>query len=362
MKITYRLQLMSWLALAACSTTTPDGTPPETTAALSCPVERCTGTACDRFTPAGDIVDGSGIDKLGAPGTVTPDVPLITRRVVLTDRGRYVAPVVPAWRSSADGRIAIVDGVIRPVKLELLRSGAISQQAPDLAASIFGDGKSVVDDFGDTATGGLLCTPARTNPAPCPENPDEDCYDLVIVRRNDDAGALVSAPLHVRVSSPKTLQAAVVGLQVGTQTSVALPFHSSGEMVPTADGHLVTLRIHDGDDHGKAASITYRLSGGRVVAQPVSLAYAYAKDACDITEWLAQDSAKVLTSIRPWPAAFYDPRLHDAHGAPITGSRRGRSATSMATSSPRTPSSQGRIRGSTARAITSCSRPSIRAR
>lgn len=318
MKISDRLQLLSWLALAACSPT-PERAPPETAAALSCPVERCTGSACDRFDPTGDIVDGTGIDKLGAPTTVTPDVPLITRRVVLADRGHYVAPVVPAWRSSADGRIAIVDGVIRPVKLELLRSGPISQQGPDLAASIFGDGKSVLADFGDTATGGFLCTPARSNPAPCPENPDEDCYDLVIVRRDDDAGQLVSAPLHVRVSSPKTLQAAVEGIQVGTQTAVDLPFHSSGEMVPTADGHLVTLRIHEGGDHGAASKITYQLSGGRVVTQPVSLAYAYAADACDITEWLAQDKTGTLTSIRPWPAAFYDPRLHDAHGAPTYG-------------------------------------------
>ncbi|HEX4422110.1 MAG TPA: hypothetical protein VH165_29565 [Kofleriaceae bacterium] len=308
---------LSCLVLAACAAhTTAD--PPEASSALSCPVERCTGDACDQFDPAGDIVDGTGIARHDAPDVVQPDVPLIRRRVVLADGDQYLAPVVPAWRSSADGRIAIVDNAIRPIHLEQLRDhGPISQQRPDLAAQIFGAGPSVMATFGDTSTGGFLCTPARTNPAPCPNNPGDDCYDLVIGRRDDDAGMLLSAPLHVRVSSPKTPAAAVAEATVGAITSIKLPFGSSGEMVPTGDGHLVTLRIHEGGDDGAPASITYRLGPHHDVTKPVSLAYAYAADPCDITEWFAHDD-DVLTSIRPWPAAYTDPRLHDVHG-PIYG-------------------------------------------
>jgi hypothetical protein len=176
----------------------------------------------------------------------------------------------------------------------------------------------VLAEFGDTSTGGFLCTKQRAAVA-CPLNPDQDCYNFVIARRNDDLDPahLVYANLHVRVSSPKTLLAKVEAAEITDKLSIVLPFQSSGEMVPTGDGHLVTLRIHGGNDIGDPPDITYRLGPGRDITKPVSLAYAYAEDPCNIPEWFAHDG-EVLTSIRPWPAAYADPRLHD-HGVPKYG-------------------------------------------
>jgi hypothetical protein len=325
MKLHTHWRFISWLAVAACSDPPPDPAS-DTAAALSCPVEHCTGDACDHFDPAGDIVDGTGIPRREAPDTrTTPDVPLIRRRVLLTDGGRYVAPVVPAWRSSADGRIAIVDNVIRPVLLETLRDGGpISQEPTNLATNMFGAGVSVADNFGDTSTGGFLCTKERSS-VQCPLTPDQDCYNFVIVRRDDTVdpmhperpARLYYADLHVRVSSPKTPLAKVEAAEVTNVLWIPLPFQSSGEMVPTADGHLVTLRIHNGDDTGAPPDVTYRIAPGREFTKPVSLAYAYAADPCNIPEWFEHDGP-VLTSIRPWPAAYSDPRLHD-HGVPKYG-------------------------------------------
>jgi hypothetical protein len=314
--------IFATLATTGCIDS-PSRTTAESETGASCPIQRCVGTECNAFTPTSEIVDGSHIAKRDAPTTVQPDVPLITRLVRLADpppktgQGNFIAPVIPAWRSSADGRIALVDGTVRPILLENLDK-PISKQDATLADAIFGPGVPLSKPFTDTSTGGFLCTPDAAQPAPCDDDKDQDCYKLVVVVRDDPHQQLVSGDLMVRVSDPKQRSAHVAEAKITNVRTAAEPFKSAGEMIPTADGHLVTMRIHDGGEAGGGEQMTYKISGNRTVTQPISLVYAYAKDPCRIDEWLETDG-KTLAAIRPWPAAYKDDRLHDATGAPLYG-------------------------------------------
>ncbi|CAN5381187.1 hypothetical protein BH11MYX1_BH11MYX1_17210 [soil metagenome] len=287
-------------------------------------VASCTASVCDEATLAGGLVDGSGSGFVqAAPPTVTPPAPLIMRSVRLggDTPGTFLSPVATAWRSSSDGRVVIVNGragsSLQVARLELLETGPVALQPAELATNLFSTtGPAWPPADGDPAQGGFLCSPVTTNPSVCTDATGDDCYDLVLVLRNQGQTGqgmpfttLTGYPIRVHVSAPKTTSATVRSFEftAASTTSPRMGFRSSGEMVPTADGRLVTLRIHNGDDTSAGAQISYHLSD-HIETNTVSLAYAFSETPCDVTRWAAQ-SAGAFDSIRPWPAAPYDQRL-----------------------------------------------------
>jgi hypothetical protein len=123
----------------------------------------------------------------------------------------------------------------------------------------------------------------------------------------------------VRVKNPKTADAEIESVTIAPTSewlvSQTAPFRELAEIVGSADGHILAGRVLA---DGIGAVMDYRRDDGTTHTADFSLFYAHASAACDVRDWLRQDSG-VFTSLRPPPAAYFDRRLRDDRGRPIYG-------------------------------------------
>jgi hypothetical protein len=237
---------------------------------------------------------------------------------------------VPGFRTSADGRVALLRGDLVALRLEKLKNQPLLHQAPKLSGELFGPGlptgdivhPSVKQDFtvkGSSAA--FLCQRELAQPEVCPNFPAQDCYDFDLIATVDvSAGkngvVLESIPVRVRVKNPKTVDAEVVAVDVAPhaewKVTGSIPVTLMAEMVASADGRVVAGRVLSVQDEGEeepGIEAEYRLNGGGTHKAKFSLFYAYADDPCDVTQWMKRNGNGVFESMRPVPAAAYDQRM-----------------------------------------------------
>jgi hypothetical protein len=302
--------------------------------AARCAPTRCEGSSCDAFEPTEDIV-ATDLPALSSPATVVPPPPLTPRSVRLVEGNRNLRAFIPAHRTTPDGRVALVGTSLAAMRLEELRAGAAVTQGSDLSSRILGNVRRPIGDVvpdslpGAERLASFLCQPSPRQPTACGPQNDSDCYDLVLIQElktaplDQNGVVLVSIPLQVRVSNPKTPQAEIAEVTRSDRSrwrqSQTLPFSLMAELLATADGRVLVGRIlsYQGTGAGDGdpgADMSYRISGGRTHRATFSLFYAYADTPCDVRAW-ADRANGIFTSLRPLPAAPFDERLVMDSGA-----------------------------------------------
>lgn len=272
------------------------------------------------------------------PYVPLPEVPAVMREVapiVSAPTPHYTRPIIPAFRTSNDGRVALslkkVAGKMafylhRPEDLgqplllslpgaEILASttpfaGGLSQQLFfDLATTNIPNGQIVHSTLCD----GTSQFPGRgetVNPYACGPGNADDCYDLTVLASFWDtncAGAcpleIWGTPITVEVAQPKTASAAIVNVLPGAPVGNQLfTLKSLFEPLVTADGHLFAGRVGN-------SQITWHDAGGNPVTGSYDIIYSVYPDddgaPCDVTRW---------TELRPISHAPYDPELQGRYG------------------------------------------------
>ncbi|MBK7862732.1 MAG: hypothetical protein IPJ65_29805 [Archangiaceae bacterium] len=323
------------LALLSCTNPT-DALGELEQAAGACAVSTCSGTACDDFQPT-DELQAVSPPRHGAPETVVPPPPLVRRNLrLIQETDRYTRPIIPVYRTTPDGRVAMLYSKVATVRLEALKDGPIVKQNDQLGARIYGDNRVRLDLLHRSlpasaelsAANLFFCQPKVANPTACGTNGRDDCYDLVIVApvhvetATEKGTVLQGIPVKVRVSNPKTPAAEVAAVDVEPQSNWKLsgppiPFNETAELVVTADGRLMSGRLLAASEED--ATVTrYTLDNGDVAERDFSLFYTYAEEPCDVRAWFARANG-AFTSLRPIPAAPYDRRLKTTAGAPRYG-------------------------------------------
>jgi hypothetical protein len=297
--------------------------------------------------------------RSGAPVTVVPEPPRIERRLRMSEPsnpacnstnaatgddcvGRRLGPVLPAFRTSTDGRIALTgDAITARVSVSMLdgfptrplirRGVGLEAFSPDVPIEILSD-----DARRRPSGDRFLC---GANQAPKP-NQDRDCYDLTMIEdwQDDEAcggacGRYASIPIRVCVANPKSPDARVVVARTNGPWTVAqrYPAHTN-EQIVTADGRLVVFRlIGSGSDESEVQGVGmpfgFRRADGNVQPTAVySLAYSYSANPCDVQAWFAH-TGDFYENLRPLSSAHYDTRLaaygfaayplRDAYGVPF---------------------------------------------
>lgn len=282
---------------------------------------------------------------------LTPEPPAIMRDMSMVDEKGFTNPIVPALRTSADGRVGFTpqgeDSQRNKVRIYLMVpekvTGTIMDGQRD--ASILADkvpyaseetrsqeGYDLRDGFdleiplivnnptdgrqqynGDHATvcdvrSKFLPAGAKANPYSCGENGARDCYDLTYMtgaRTHDGVNPepvsrLISVDIRVEVSNPKTSAASISDVEIleGTE-KLGHPVLGSGffEPMTTADGQLIV---------GRTLQSPYILSSwenpttGKAHHAAFDVMYSVmSEDAspCDVTNW---------EQFHPISHAYYD--------------------------------------------------------
>lgn len=228
-----------------------------------------------------------------------PEAPSLSRDVALIQDQHYVHPTTPAFRTSADGRVAInLKGTTRgAMTLTLMKPEALSGGAPFATLSggtpITAPSTQQIQDETlvppNVSSGAIdhrtLCDHGG-NPRACD---DDDCYDLTVVssyRWSDIDGAkvrLLGTPLTVRVSQPKTAMAAIRSFSVDAEhaSSVVLDVPTLLEPMVTSDGKLLVARIAN-------SLLRWPRNDGTSVSGRYDIVYAVAPDGadrCDVRAW-----------------------------------------------------------------------------
>jgi hypothetical protein len=275
----------------------------------------------------------------------TPEIPAILRDVHLTDANQYTYPVVPPFRTSSDGRIA-VDMKPRSPALYLLSPEKLSAPltAPGAPAGVhivghqrtlnktdFYDahvynGSTDVDPEHRTICDGTpqfgYGAPTVLNPHPCdpastqyedPANTTEaqDCYNLTMITsvQFNDGGLkqvqLWGTPFTVVVDHPKrwgggtdaTISQVVTRPPVMGQVFQAV---SLLEPMVTNDGRLLVGRLgHSTRDPNTGAGRPTNAAGAIDKLDSVYSTYPAHLGRCDVTQWtqlhpLSEDVSQVL--------------------------------------------------------------------
>ena len=270
-----------------------------------------------------------------------PEVPVIQRDVALivsSPQPHYTQPVIPAFRTSNDGRVALslkkIAGKMgfflnSPEKLSqpFLLSGAGAEILASTTPYLGGLNQQLFYDSNASAIPGgqivhsTLCDgssqfPARgetASPYPCGTDGAHDCYDLTVVAAFWDTSSGCSGPscalleiwgtpVTVEVTQPKTASAAIFDVRPGPP--VLGPTYVVGsffEPVTTGDGRLFVGRIGN-------SQITWTDPGGNPVTGSYDIVYSvYPESAppCDVTRW---------TELRPVSHAPHDPEVQGRYG------------------------------------------------
>ncbi len=294
--------------------------------------------------------------SVGLPLASGREIPSILRDVHLTDNDLYTYPVIPPFRTSADGRVAVdmkqrnpnielfllsPERLTQPVTAPGAPTGArIAVQKVELSSSLFYDAATYVNagytdidpehrticdgtlQFGNGAT--------VSNPHPCdPQNPlyadpagttdAQDCYNLTMITSVQHTAAgvkkvqLWGKPFAVVVDNPKRWD--VTGGALATISQVdtypgdpskapiaGQVFLANSVLEPmiTADGHLLVGRLGKSNRDPNTGA-----SRGGDKLDVVYSTYADTLPACDVTQW---------TTLHPISHAYADTNMHGRYG------------------------------------------------
>ena len=263
-----------------------------------------------------------GMQAQARPGD--PEVPAIKRPVHISDRGAYVDPYIPVFRTTRDGRLSYNvksnGGTLRmyinaPEKITqnyhdsangptlLARTGAFTVNTQRLRETRFGGGNThtavceLPDEQGN-----------QRNPYACG---NDDCYDVVFIQSGAsdptrEFRLLQGTPGTIRVTNPKTPNARIASLTLG-DTVVSphrLRYQQLFEPMTTQDGNLLIGRVEN------SHQITWRnRRTNRNVSGRYDMVYMNGPDdprrACDVTQW---------SEIKPLGHAPYDPQINTRYG------------------------------------------------
>jgi hypothetical protein len=241
-----------------------------------------------------------------------PEVPALSRDVAMIAGSKYTHPTTPAFRTSADGRVALnlkgLSGkpafyLLAPEKLTA-PFAASAPGTPMLASTtsanfgvtdamlnkhdpLLGAGSVTHRTLCD-ATSNFPAQGAKENPYACGVGSASDCYDLTVISTVEytDASAkrhieLWGTPVTVRVDNPKTALATLGNIT--SSTPVLGPtwnVTSFFEGMVNADGHLLVGRVG-------GSSLTWPSNNGPVTGT-YDIVYAPGNTAsapCDVRQW-----------------------------------------------------------------------------
>ena len=250
----------------------------------------------------------------------TPQIPTINRTVVgITEQGGFTHPHIPPLRWSADGRLGVnsqVGGFTNdpyPVLLYLLQPEALEKPflesspgpqtlALDVKELPF---RKLSPEHGALIQHTNICDPfysdpnAKKNPYACGINNQDDCYDVVLISALTTGGVdvppggtfpaqlaewdrVMSTPLHIRVSNPKTPQAKIETVEYGESQYAPKRTGVLFETTTPADGRLLVARrafmplLWQNEAQNKAQIGSYDIV--YAVAPPDA-------EPCDVTHW-----------------------------------------------------------------------------
>lgn len=281
-----------------------------------------------------------------------PEIPTLLRDVHLTDADLYTYAVVPPFRTSADGRIA-VDMKKRSPELYLLSpeklsgpvtapgaaagTDVVAQAYPPLTKTDFYDPGAYLGLGGVDAAHRTICdgTPqfgygADTvlNPHPCdPSDPryddpidttqTQDCYLLTMITIVEfDDGVSKKAqpwgtPVTVVVDNPKRwgdgADAVITDVEIGDPVDGQV-FHAGSLFEPmvTDDGRLLVGRLaKSARDPNTGANRPSNLAGDVDRLDVVYSTYPEEAGRCDVTRW---------TTLHPITYAYHDPDMQGRYG------------------------------------------------
>ena len=249
---------------------------------------KVTGTAC--LLMAAGLIETA---KTQSTGSSLPLRPLLERDVHLVDRGNLTRPAIPVVRVTNDGRVGVDFTSEKQVEFTLLKPEVLNQpfdRSPNGYAIIGGNDVAPFSldrnlfhnssyNSGNQASHYTICDPTsdlevipgtKGSPRSCEDEPSADCYHLTMIgtqRTGGPAVELWETPFTVKVRSPKTRQAHIASVEVGTPKRG--PTHQGithwFEPVVSGDGRLIAGR-------DTLRSIFYS------VAPPTSRP-------CDVTAW-----------------------------------------------------------------------------
>jgi hypothetical protein len=251
---------------------------------------------------------------------VMPQPPSIIRNVSLVQAEQYQYPYAPAFRTSADGRVALsvrelgAGGEIsfysfvpeainqqtpaKPFRLSniitppmIFPSTSVVQQVPDSELGILSGYSPQHHTICDPTVQDLQNPPASPNPYVC--NGSDDCYTLWIISPTTNGSNLVlnSAEVVVEVVKPKTAGAYLKPVTVVSTTNAPpIPIQNPNdasesnllEPMITTDGNLLVGRI-------QGSTLTWKNNSGTPATGLYSIVYSVGSSGnpapCDVRQW-----------------------------------------------------------------------------
>lgn len=281
------------------------------------------GCGVPAHDPEGD--EGEALATVSqALNSTLPEVPAIARDVAMIIGNQYTRPMVPPFRTSSDGRVAVnlkmlqdrpgfflftPEKLTAPIALNAPGAAMLASTTP----ASFGITHSNLHRHDNALGMGALdnrtiCDPSASgtpNPTACGGS---DCYSLTLVAGYTFTGTdgkkyveLWGTPLSVRVDNPKTANATLGSVTAGTPVK-GPTWRATAFLEPmiTDDGHLLVMRIAD-------APITWPSASGQVTGS-YNIVYSPGSTSaapCDVTQW---------GQLYPISHAPYDPEMRARYG------------------------------------------------
>lgn len=250
-----------------------------------------------------------------------PQPPALDRDIHLVEGNEFLDPYIPALRTSNDGRIALEvekgtldfylftpEKVNAPFFQSSPGTGSIlANQSPYRVTHHPYDNAYYGHQTLCETTGAFPSSGGDTNPYLCGANDNNDCYDLThvgwVYTGTDARIRLWGTPLTVEVSNPKTPQASIVDVRVGSSVSgPEMAGSTFWEIATTSDGRLISGRM----DNRELTFVNART--GQSHTGNYQMIYSLLEDgadACDVREW---------KRFFPIAHAPYDPRVKEDYG------------------------------------------------
>jgi hypothetical protein len=256
----------------------------------------------------------------------------VARDVALIDDDvAFTRPFVPGHRTTMDGRVAIrVQGgppgerlsenlsffLLAPEKLdEALMIGPAGAQMMADTAPWDVPFPPALDPAVDRLGHHTLCDPTeefavggeQPNPYVCGPGDAHDCYDITVISSTTEGllgTQLWGTPVTIEVSSPKTPNAQIADVQLGTPVQGAYIELTAEWTEPavTIDGRLLTGRL------GRLPREWTNPETGETIVRTIDLAYSVLPETaapCDVTGW---------TAFHPISHAPYDSQMVGGYG------------------------------------------------
>ncbi|MFK7891994.1 MAG: LamG-like jellyroll fold domain-containing protein [Granulosicoccus sp.] len=253
-----------------------------------------------------------------------PEPPALLPKVHLIEDGEFLHPYLPALRTSNDGRVGIIVEEY-DIKMFLLTPEKVDapwHQSTPGTSNILADQTPYLGRIRHRPDGQrgfshqFLCETTSdfpeadddANPYACGTDGLNDCYDLTHggwqSTDGDEPTRLWGTPMTVEVANPKTSDAQIVDVRLGTPVAgPLLPTPVLWEPMSTRDGRLFVGRI------GYRTPLTWNNEhAGTTVTDRYDLAYSLLEDDaedCDVRGW---------QRIYPIAYAPYDPRMLGKYG------------------------------------------------